>query len=150
MLPFSRLRRSSCFSRSCTCLIDDILRLVSFVNWHLTLRLEHSEQLVVSVASHLTFLSLHASQLGSFLLCLYALFCACEMGGSEAVEGPGVLATDSAEGSESRPMIEPAVTGVYGVKALWLTGGKGGMPMGCGGGAAVVLGPVFIKPLGRY
>ncbi|EQB56143.1 hypothetical protein CGLO_03871 [Colletotrichum gloeosporioides Cg-14] len=64
------------------------------------------------------------------------------MGGSEAVEGPGVLATDSAEGSESRPMIEPAVTGVYGVKALWLTGGKGGMPMGCGGGAAVVLGEV--------
>ena len=35
-----------------TYLIDDMRLLVSFVNWHLTLLLEHSEQLVVSVASH--------------------------------------------------------------------------------------------------
>lgn len=67
----------------------------------------------------MTFLSRHASQLGSFLLCRYALFWAWEMGGSDAVDGPGVLATESAEGSESRPIIEPAVTGVYGVKAFW-------------------------------
>ena len=33
-------------------LMDDMRRLVSFVNWHLTFRLEHSEQLEVSVASH--------------------------------------------------------------------------------------------------
>jgi hypothetical protein len=33
--------------------MDDIRRLVSLVNWHFTLRLEHSEQLEVSVASHL-------------------------------------------------------------------------------------------------
>lgn len=35
-----------------TDLIEDIRRLVSFVNWHLTFLLEHSEQLDVSVASH--------------------------------------------------------------------------------------------------
>lgn len=35
-----------------TYLIDDMRRFVSFVNWHLTLLLEHSEQLEVSVASH--------------------------------------------------------------------------------------------------
>jgi hypothetical protein len=35
-------------------LIDDILLFVSLVNWHLTLLLEHSEQLEVSVASHLS------------------------------------------------------------------------------------------------
>ncbi len=68
-LLFSRFSRSICFSRSCTCLIDDIRLLVSLVNWHFTFRLEHSEQLDVSVASHLTFLSRQASQLGSFLLC---------------------------------------------------------------------------------
>jgi hypothetical protein len=33
-------------------LIDDIRLFVSFVNWHLTFLLEHSEQLAVSVASH--------------------------------------------------------------------------------------------------
>ena len=33
-------------------LIEDMRRFVSFVNWHLTFLLEHSEQLVVSVASH--------------------------------------------------------------------------------------------------
>lgn len=61
---------ASCFSRSWTCLynisdfrlnestitkpylIEDIRLLVSLVNWHLTFRLEHSEQLDVSVASH--------------------------------------------------------------------------------------------------
>ena len=32
--------------------MDDMRLLVSLVNWHLTLRLEHSEQLEVSVASH--------------------------------------------------------------------------------------------------
>jgi hypothetical protein len=32
--------------------MDDIRRFVSFVNWHLWLRLEHSEHAVVSVASH--------------------------------------------------------------------------------------------------
>lgn len=32
--------------------MDDILRLVSLVNWHRTFLLEHSEQLEVSVASH--------------------------------------------------------------------------------------------------
>lgn len=32
--------------------MDDMRLFVSFVNWHLTLRLEHSVQLVVSVASH--------------------------------------------------------------------------------------------------
>lgn len=35
-----------------TYLIEDIRRFVSLVNWHLTFRLEHSEQLDVSVASH--------------------------------------------------------------------------------------------------
>lgn len=95
--------------------MDDIRLLVSLVNWHLTFRLEHSEQLVVSVASHLTFLSRQASQLGSFLLWRYARFCAFE-DGSWALDGPGVLETDSFEGSESRPMTEPAVTGVYGWK----------------------------------
>lgn len=75
IFALSRLTRSICFSRSWTCLMDDILRFVSFVNWHLTLRLEHSEQLVVSVASHLTFLSRQASQLGSLRRCRYALFC---------------------------------------------------------------------------
>jgi hypothetical protein len=71
--------------------MDDILRLVSFVNWHLTPRDLHSLQDAVSVASHcemlvlvalphervkptLTFLSLQASQDGSFRLCLYGLF----------------------------------------------------------------------------
>lgn len=57
---------ASCFSRSWTCFMDDIRRLVSLVNWHLTLLLEHSEQLDISVASHFTFRSLQASQLGSF------------------------------------------------------------------------------------
>jgi hypothetical protein len=73
-------------TRPNTYLMDDILRLVSLVNWHFTLRLEHSEQLDVSVASHLqkvsnvifstawsqntlTLRSRQASQLGSFLLC---------------------------------------------------------------------------------
>ena len=100
---------NSCLSKSCTCLdrsekfdsrsentylIDDIRRFVSLVNWQRTLRLEHSVQLVVSVASHLgsqytsngarlihkltlTLRSRQASQLGSFLLCLYALFGLC-------------------------------------------------------------------------
>ena len=74
-LELSRFTLSICFSRSWTCLIDDILRFVSLVNWHLTFLLEHSEQLVVSVASHLTFLSRHASQLGSLRRWRYALFC---------------------------------------------------------------------------
>lgn len=68
-------------------------RFVSFVNWHLTLLLEHSVQLEVSVASHcrncqcqdyqtgpflntLTFRSRQASQLGSFRRCRYARLCA--------------------------------------------------------------------------
>jgi hypothetical protein len=32
--------------------MEDILRFVSLVNWHFTVRLMHSEQLEVSVASH--------------------------------------------------------------------------------------------------
>ena len=35
-----------------TDLMEDMRRLVSLVNWHLTFLLEHSEQEVVSVASH--------------------------------------------------------------------------------------------------
>ena len=70
--------------------MEDMRLFVSLVNWHLTLRLEHSEQLEVSVASHyaqsvrvlhaeyccqtLTLRSRHASQLGSFRRCLYARF----------------------------------------------------------------------------
>lgn len=42
------------------------------MNWHLTLLLEHSEQLDVSVASHFTLRSRQASQDGSFLRCRYA------------------------------------------------------------------------------
>ena len=74
------------------------------MNWHLTFRLEHSEQLVVSVASHLTLRSRHASQLGSFLLCLYALFCACIF--AEDIcppEAPGVPLDDPVEAIESIP-----------------------------------------------
>lgn len=37
--------------------IDDMRRFVSFVNWHLWFRLEHSEHAVVSVASHCTLVS---------------------------------------------------------------------------------------------
>ena len=40
------------FDRIDAHLMDDMRRLVSLVNWHLTFRLEHSEQLEVSVASH--------------------------------------------------------------------------------------------------
>lgn len=36
------------------------------------------------------------------------------------------------------------------MNVLWLTGGKGGIPIGWGGGAAVVLGPVLIRPRGGY
>jgi hypothetical protein len=94
--------------------MDDILRFVSLVNWHFTFRLEHSEQLVVSVASHFTFLSRQASQLGSFLRCRYALFCALvpilpDEGNTE-LDGPGVV--DSADGSESLSIMDPAVMGV--------------------------------------
>lgn len=46
------------------------------MNWHLTLLLEHSEQLEVSVASHLTLRSRQASQDGSFLRWRYALLVA--------------------------------------------------------------------------
>lgn len=46
------------------------------MNWHLTLLLEHSEQLDVSVASHLTLRSRQASQDGSLRRCLYALLVA--------------------------------------------------------------------------
>jgi hypothetical protein len=42
-------------NRWVTHFIDDILLFVSLVNWHFTLRLEHSEQLEVSVASHYDF-----------------------------------------------------------------------------------------------
>jgi len=97
-------------------LIEDIRLFVSLVNWHLTLRLEHSEQLEVSVASHcdgqysvaylrasvmqclqpltLTLRSLQASQEGSFRRCLYARFCA-EMDDASALEvipgSPGIM-----------------------------------------------------------
>ena len=40
--------------------MDDMRRFVSLVNWHLTLRLEHSEQLVASVAAHWC-MSVHCS-----------------------------------------------------------------------------------------
>lgn len=70
--------------------MDDIRLFVSLVNWHLTFRLEHSEQELISVASHFTFLSLHASQDGSFRLCLYALFCACCVAVSWTVDWTGV------------------------------------------------------------
>lgn len=99
--------------------MDDILRFVSLVNWHLTFRLEHSEQLDVSVASHLTFLSRHASQLGSFLLCLYARFCMAVAGPddpSAARDGPGVFAPDSLEAKDSLPIMDPAAIGAYGWK----------------------------------
>jgi len=133
-LLFSRRIRSICFSRSCTCLMLDMRRLVSLVNWHFTLRLEHSEQLVVSVASHLTFLSRQASQLGSFLRCRYARFWpwpgtagtavaaldrlallagACD--GSWAWAARGVPATESLDGRDSRSMTvadDVAVPGV--------------------------------------
>ncbi len=72
------------------------------------------------------------------------------MGGREALEAPGVLLTDSAEGSESRPMIAPAVTGVYGWKPPWLIGAKGGIPMGCGGCDAVDRGTGFMTPPAIY
>ena len=94
--------------------MDDMRRLVSLVNWHLTLRLEHSEQLVVSVASHFTFLSRHASQLGSFLRWRYARFWAWVLleAGSWAWGARGVPATDSPGGSDSRSMTDDAaVTG---------------------------------------
>jgi hypothetical protein len=101
--------------------MDDMRRLVSLVNWHLTPRLEHSEQLVVSVASHLTFLSRHASQLGSFLRCRYARFWAWEWAlllllepGNWAWDVRGVPATDSLDARDSRSMAEGVdVTGVY-------------------------------------
>jgi hypothetical protein len=69
------------------------------VNWHLTLRLEHSEQLDMSVASHLTFRSLQASQLGSLRLWRYARFCA-DRAAAAAAEGcvgeiPGVDIAES-------------------------------------------------------
>ena len=38
--------------REHTDLMEDMRRLVSFVNWHLCFRLEHSEHDDVSVASH--------------------------------------------------------------------------------------------------
>jgi hypothetical protein len=62
------------------------------------------------------------------------------------LEGPGVLATDSAKGIESLPMWAPAVTGVYGWKPPWLIGAKGGMPMGCGGWDVVDRGTGFMAP----
>jgi hypothetical protein len=84
--------------------MEDIRRLVSFVNWHFTFLLEHSEQLAVSVASHFTLRSLHASQLGSFLLCLYALFWACIFAGDMWLPGPpGVPLGESPEAIESIP-----------------------------------------------
>lgn len=91
------LALASCFSKSCTCLIEDMRRFVSLVNWHLTPRLEHSEQLDVSVASHLTFRSLHASQLGSLRRCLYARFWAARAEAAEAWVGemPGVVMAGS-------------------------------------------------------
>jgi hypothetical protein len=126
-------------------------RFVSLVNWHLTLLLEHSEQLAVSVASHLTFLSRQASQLGSFLLWRYARFCVWppDVAGNWEWVGRGVPATDSLDGSESRSMMdEVAVTGVYGWNELvgsWWTAGSGdGMPMGCGGGAGADLGALAL------
>lgn len=72
---------------------------------------------MVSVASHLTFLSRQASQLGSFLLWRYARFWACELdeGNWWPDEGPGVPDTESLDGRESRPpMVKGvAVAGVY-------------------------------------
>lgn len=62
---------------------------------------------------------------------------------------PGVLATESLEGSESRPgpMIVLAVTGVYGWKAEgWWTEGSGGIPMGCGAGGGLDRALVLIRP----
>jgi hypothetical protein len=98
--------------------MDDMRRFVSLVNWHLTPRLEHSEQLVVSVASHLTFLSRQASQLGSFLRCRYARFCWALLllleVGKLAWDARGVPATDSPDGRESRSMTDDVdVSGVY-------------------------------------
>lgn len=57
-----------------------------------------------------------------------------------------MLAMESLEGRESRPIIEVAVTGVYGWKADWLTGGMDGMPIGWGAWAEPDLAPVLIKP----
>jgi hypothetical protein len=72
---------------------------------------------MTSLASHLTFLSRQASQLGSFLLCRYALlwFELDDDEGSCACDGPGVPAADSLDGIDSLPMVDVAVTGVYGV-----------------------------------
>lgn len=88
-------------------LLEDILRFVSFVNWHLTLLLTHSEQLADSVASHchhgrfgsyhkpskeltFTFRSLQESQLGSFLLDLKVLLWGALSGWEYEDGGPGV------------------------------------------------------------
>jgi hypothetical protein len=84
--------------------MEDMRRFVSFVNWHLTFLLEHSEQLAVSVASHFTLRSLQASQLGSFLLCLYALFWACMLADDMWLPGaPGVPLGESLDAIESIP-----------------------------------------------
>jgi hypothetical protein len=95
--------------------MEVILLLVSLVNWHSTFRLEHSVQLLSLVASHLTFLSRQASQLGSFLLSRYTFLLvggpALLEEGTCALAGPGVAAPESLDGSESRAMMDPAVTG---------------------------------------
>jgi hypothetical protein len=43
-------------------------------------------------------------------------------------------------------MTDVAVTGVYGWKAVWLTAGRGGIPIGWGGCAGLDLAPVFASP----
>lgn len=70
------------------------------------------------------------------------------MGGSWAFAVPGVLATESFEGRDSRPIIAVGATGVYGWKdeGCWWTEGKGGMPMGCGAGVGFDLALVLIIP----
>lgn len=96
---------------------------------------------MVSVASHLTFLSRHASQLGSFLRCRYARFWALLLllePGKWAWDARGVPATDSPDGKDSRSMTDDVdVTGVYAWKELvgswWSDGRGGGIPIGCGG-----------------
>jgi hypothetical protein len=52
---------SNCRMRS-SHFIEDMRRLVSLVNWHLTLLLEHSVQLDVSVASHCYHISPRSSE----------------------------------------------------------------------------------------
>ena len=51
-LPSLLLVDGSVEAPRATYLIDDLRRFVSFVNWHLWFLLEHSQQAVVSVASH--------------------------------------------------------------------------------------------------